>query len=71
MKILQKLPIFLILTSLLSISATSFVVQVTCKPCSISCQYSNCYKISSTDGYDEEVCSTSCSLSYNVNMTVS
>ena len=49
------------------VNSASFVMHITCGPCTISCEFSNCYIAKATDdNYSEEICSTSdCISSFN------
>ncbi len=65
---IKDFPVIFVL--ILTASAGTFNVVLTCSPCSSSCSsYSSCYKITS-DSYNELVCAD-CQGSVNLNMTVS
>ena len=73
MNTIKGTALFLLFVSLSTYANTaSFVMRITCAPCSISCGFTNCYKMAASDGsYSEEICSTTdCPSNYNQNMTV-
>ena len=55
------------------VNSASFVMHITCGPCTISCGFSNCFKVKASDGsYSEETCSTTtnCLSTFSQNITV-
>ncbi len=54
------------------VNSSSFIMHITCAPCTISCGFSNCYKTTASDGsYSEEICGdVNCLASFSQNITV-
>jgi hypothetical protein len=38
-----------------AVHAVTFNVTVKCEPCSVTCGFANCYRVTG-DGYDRQVC---------------
>lgn len=68
---LTKLAIIFCTILLTQSSSNSFIVQLTCEPCTISCTSSNCYRING-GGYNKQVCTAdySCPTSFATNVTI-
>ena len=54
--ILSRLGIAYMLLMLVSVNSGSIEVTITCQPCTMSCSYSRCLQVSSSDGYNTQVC---------------